>query len=314
MSATITDQDIARAVDAAGLTGAQIRPGPAALASPSYRGLESHAVFLDPPGGKSRFLKIMHPEMHGFFDREAAVALARAAGEAGIAPRVLWSEPETGAILSEALEQGWRTAMLGDLQRPDFSGAVMGALRELHALPRLQQRFDPFARLDALVAQARAEQVTLPEDIGWILALIGEARPALSDTPRVPCRNDGSVSNLMTGPEGRVALVDFDRAGMNDPMYDIGVLLAEMTDFETDMRAPFLAYMGTWDEAAFARARLWAIVDDMIHAVQARICGQRSTRKHLEWLKYGEWRLMRARLALHHPQFEEKIRIAAGEP
>ena len=33
-----------------------------------------------------------------------------------------------------------------------------------------------------------------------------------------------------------------------------------------------------------------------------------SARGGIEWLKYGEWRLMRLRLALNHPDYEQMIR------
>ena len=44
------------------------------------------------------------------------------------------------------------------------------------------------------------------------LPLLDAARPILLAAPLAPCRNDGSSSNLMLGPGGRVLLVDFDRA------------------------------------------------------------------------------------------------------
>ncbi|WP_108259448.1 phosphotransferase family protein [Mangrovicoccus ximenensis] len=188
-------------------------------------------------------------------------------------------------------------------------------IRPLRGAPgRLAHRFDAFAAIDRAMARAHETGTALPQDIGWVLSLIAPLRGPLLAAPTVPCRNDGSSSNLLAGPErDDVLLVDFDRAGMNDPMFDLGVLLAEITDFEADMVAPATLYMGGLDKAAFARARLWSIVDDVMHALEARVTGAASVRKGLEWLKYSEWRMMRARLGLTHPQFEEKIRIAGGQ-
>lgn len=201
---------------------------------------------------------------------------------------------------------------MADLQAPAFADAALAQIKRFHQLPLVLPRFDAFAQIDRLVAQAEVAGVPLPEDLDWMRAVLGLAQPVLQAAPLLPCRNDGSSSNLMRGPEGVVRLVDFDRAGMNDPMYDLGVLLIEISDFDSDMHDAFVSYHGSWDAAAFARARLWAVVDDVLHMLQARISGQLSQRRHLEWLKYGEWRLMRARLALHHPQFEEYIRRAKG--
>lgn len=286
------------------------RATPAPIASPSYRALESASVLVDGPQG-AVFFKLMHPEMRGWFDLASGAGVALAAGQAGVGPRVIHAGD--GAVLTEALDAGWRTATLDRLQEPAVVAATMAALRHLHSLPATGARFDAFACIDRYVAEAKADGVALPDDLDWILALLQPARPVLLAAPLAVCRNDGSSSNLMLGPSGAVMLVDYDRGGMNDPMYDLGVLLAEITDFESDMQAAFLAYAGAADPAAFVRARLWVVVDDVMHMLWMRLCAARSARKSLEWLKYGEWRLMRARLALHHPQYEEKLRIAGGQ-
>ncbi|PTW46626.1 phosphotransferase family protein [Rhodovulum kholense] len=308
--ALVTDEMMAAACAAAGLARDGMRPGPAPLASPSYLALESASVLT---GGV--FLKVMHPEMREGFDLDAAMALARQAGEAGVGPRVLWSDAAQGAIAMEALTEadGWHRAMQKDLQEPPVLAAAMAALKALHATPALATRFDPFAQIDAQIAEFGRIGAPLPDDIDWLRRLIGAAEPVLrTGATLAPCRNDGSASNLMLGPGGAVRLVDYDRAGMNDPLYDLGVLLAEATDFERDMRAGFAAYAGGVDDAGFARARLWSFVDDMLHALWARLKARTSVRGGVEWLKYGEWRLMRLRMALNHPQFEQKIRLAGG--
>lgn len=313
MTALASEVDVTAALIGAGgsvLAAAPRRATPAPIASPSYRALESASVLVEGPDG-TLFFKLMHPEMRGWFDLASGAAVAVAAGAAGVGPRVI--RADDGLLLTEALEEGWRTATLDRLQEPAVVAGTMTALRRLHSLPATGARFDAFARIDSYVAEARQARVPLPHDLGWILALLDAARPVLLAAPLAVCRNDGSASNLMLGPGGAVMLVDFDRGGMNDPMFDLGVLLAEITDFEADMHAPFLAYAGNWDAAAFARARLWAVVDDVMHMLWMRLCAARSARTSLEWLKYGEWRLMRARLALHHPQFEEKLRVAGGQ-
>ncbi|MTD98815.1 phosphotransferase [Paracoccus sp. YIM 132242] len=308
MTALVTDAMLARAAQAAGLAAnLPARPGPAPLASPSYKALESASILVSAPQGEV-FLKVMHPEMRDGFDLPAAMQLATQAGEAGIAPRVLWSDAGTGAVAMQALT-GWRTATQFTLQDPAVTGAAMAALRTLHGTAPLAHRFDPFALIDTQI-EALAALDSLPDDAAWLRRLVFRLRPMLDDAPLAPCRNDGAASNLMVGPDGQVMLVDFDRAGMNDPLYDIGCLLAEVTDFPQDMQAGFLAFWGRPDDAALARARLWSVVDDMLHALWSRRLALMSARRGVEWLKYGEWRLMRLRLALNHPDFEQLVRLA----
>ena len=305
----VSDQQLEEllALAVPGIGEASQLPGPAALASPSYLGLESRSVRIAANGGL--FFKVIHPEMRTGFSLPAAMALAKAAGAASIGPEVLWSDPEAGAILMRDPGPDWAACRLSRLQNADVVTAALLQIERLHALPALMHRFDPFAEIDRLVHEATTQDIALPQDIGWILALLEPMRLPLAAVPLVASRNDGSASNLLVGPEPRdVLLVDYDRAGMNDPMYDLGILLTETTDFETDMIPLATAYMGRFDDGAFTRARLWSVVDDVMHCLWARVAGARSVRGAIEWLKYSEWRIMRARLALHHPGFEEKLR------
>ncbi|MDZ7600238.1 MAG: phosphotransferase [Hoeflea sp.] len=307
MSGLVSDVMMAAAVTAAGLSMDGATAGPAALASPSYQALESRSVVTS-----SIFVKRIHPEMREGFDLATAFALAQWSGQAGSGPEVHWSDPESGAIAMEALGDGWTTARQGDLQSPAVVASAMHAMKKLHACAALGHRFEPFAIIDGLIEACQREGVSLPDDIIWLRRIIAMVEPLADSAILAPCRNDGSSSNLMIGPEGQVLLIDYDRSGMNDPLYDVGCLLAEMTDHERDMHHGFVAYAGAFDEVGFARARLWSHVDDMLHALWSRRMAQRSERKAVEWIKYGEWRLLRLRLALLHPLFEEKIRLSGA--
>lgn len=309
--ALVTDEMLAGAVSGAGLSGGDMRPGPIALASPSYKALESASVFVTSPDGP-RFIKVMHPEMSSTFDLATADMLAVAAGRAGVGPHVTWSDPTQGAIAMEALTEkdGWRTANQHCLQSPAVLASAMAMIRTLHKKTSLKVNFNPFTQIDVAIGGADRTGAPLPDDTLWLRRLVAQIEPMALGVKRVPCRNDGSASNILVGPGDTVLLIDFDRAGLNDPLYDVGVLLAEVTDFESDMKAGYMAYAGDFDEAGFARARLWSFVDDMLHAVWARQMAHGSVRTGLEWLKYSEWRFMRLRMALNHPQFEEKLRTA----
>lgn len=307
MTGLVTDAMMAEAVTAAGFSMADVvADGPAALASPSYKALESRSVLTN-----DAFVKRMHPEMRGTYNLGAAFQAATNAGIAGVGPRVIWADLGLEAIAMDRLGKGWITARQNDLQDDAVMSSAIKALKTLHAGPALDHRFDPFAEIDHLIAAYKADGLALPENIRWLRSLVWMAK-GLSDSAELrPCRNDGSSSNLMIGPDAQVMLVDYDRAGMNDPLYDLGCLLAERTDHEIDMRSAFEAYVGHFDPVAFARARLWSHVDDMLHALWSGLMAHKSERKAVEWIKYGEWRLLRLTMALQHPLFEERVRLTA---
>lgn len=307
MKGLVTDTMMAEAVTAAGLSMTDVvSDGPAALASPSYKALESRSVLT-----ASAFVKRIHPEMRGTFNMPVALRAAMNAGAAGVGPKVFWTNADLGAISMEALGKGWITARQHDLQDSAVMNSAVTVLKTLHATPSLDHRFNPFVEIDHLIAAHKADGLALPDDIVWLRSLVWMAEGLTQGASLAPCRNDGSCSNLMIGPEGQVLLVDFDRAGMNDPLYDLGCLLAELTDHESEMMPAFEAYFGRFDPVAFARARLWSHVDDMLHALWSRLMAYKSERTSVEWIKYGEWRLMRLRLALQQPLFEERVRMTA---
>lgn len=308
-----TDAMMEEALTLAGFAGARYMPGPNPLASPSCKALESASVFAEIPSG-AVFLKVMHPEMREGFDLHAAMTLAKDAGRAGIGPEVTWSDTRLGAIAMYALTPtvGWRTAKQYDLQSADVVASIMTSIRSLQETTSLDTRFEPFHQIDAVLARAGREKVPLPSDTGGLRRYISQIEPLSETATLAPCRNDGVASNVMIGDGNAIRLVDYDRAGLNDPFYDVGTFLAEVSEFEADMRAGFVAYYGRYDAALFARAMLWSYVDDLLHVLSAFVMAKVSARRSIEWIKYAEWRLMRLRMALSHPQFEEKLRVSGA--
>lgn len=300
------------ALASAGLAGARIFPGPEAVVSPTHSAVESLCWRVSAADGSRLFLKMLHPELRAHVDAASAVEGATLAGGLGAGPRVLWGDADMGALLTEDMEGKFRTGDMAALQRPEVMRGAMAALRRLHAGPTLSRRFDPFAEIDRLRGAAAAAGAPLPDDLPWLSRMVAEIARATEGAPLAPCRNDGCASNILVADDGAALLVDFDRAGMNDPLYDVGAMLTEQSAFETEMLDAFAAYAGGPDPAAFARARLYGAVDDVMQGLWSLVMAATTARRHLEFLKYGQWRFMRARLALRHPQFEEKLRVADG--
>jgi thiamine kinase-like enzyme len=100
----------------------------------------------------------------------------------------------------------------------------------------------------------------------------------------------------MLGPNDAVMLVDFDCAGMADPHYDIGVLLNEACQSEAEMHTGLDLAFGRDDPRDLNRCRLHAFADDVFWGLWGLAMAATSPRQGLEFLKYGEWRLLRARM------------------
>lgn len=285
-----------------------------AVISPMHMAVENDLWLVDEPGSTARVLRVLHKDMRGDVDPAAMVEGARLAATLGVGPEILGSDPDAGALLMPHLGGSWRRATLFDLKDTAVRRSVIAAARRLHGGPALSSVFDPFARMERLLARARQLGVPLPADADWLADAAAQVRDAVatSGVARVPCRNDGSASNVMIGQGGRVLLIDYDLAGMNDPAYDLGVFLAEATVFDDEAMEWVVDWHGSADPVLLCRARLYGAVDDLAWAIGAAIHARTSARVAIEFRKYSEWRFMRCRAILADRMFETMVRQVAG--
>lgn len=280
------------------------------VASPVHRATAADCLNLVPDGGAPIFLKALHADMAPHVDYARVARASLLAAQAGVAPDLVIDASGDGVLGFARLGEGWRHATMGDLNSGGTIDAVLAAKRALHAGPALGWRYDPFARAAELGAAARAAGVPLPEDTDWMLAnaaLAGEAIGA-SGVDLAFCHNDGVASNVMLGPGGAVKLVDFDVAGDNDPWFDVAVLLNEAFQFAPDRKAAIERFNGGYDEALFHRCELYGAVDDLIWGLWGVLVAITTARTGIEFFKYGQWRLLRAQIAMQARGFEEHLR------
>jgi hypothetical protein len=280
------------------------------VVSPVHRGVESAVWKVAPDGGAALVLKILRADMRPFFDPAAAIEGARRAGEVGAGPPVLWADPGLGAVATPFLGAPWRTAGLWDLQDERIMASALDAAKRLHAGPPLSRRFDVFAETRALATRAEAEGVDLPPDFWWLRAALDDVAEAVaaSGADSAPCRNDGVCSNVMIGPGDAVMLLDHDRAGMNDPVYDLSTLLVEAHPFDSGMAPAIEHWCGRADAAILHRCVAYGVADDLMWALWGAVAAAQSPRRHVEFRKYSEWRFLRCRMAIGDPRFEERLR------
>jgi len=308
-AATDEERTLEAALANFGWRGRYLRAVPAVV-SPVHRGVANACFRFDGEDGDSLFVKVPQADMAPLLDPAAAAEAARIAGEAGVTPPLAAFDPETGVAAFGWLDDGWDYARNDALARPEVLEAVLAHKRRLHDGPAFPRSDGPFERIDRLEGLLSPLAVHLPPDLPWLRDNLGLIRQALTAAgwDSRPCHLDQPASNVMLGPGGAVLLVDFDSAGMADPWYDIGAFLTEAFQFDEDVRRGIAAYAGTCSDGLFARARLWAIVDDLLWALWATWCFATSPRRDIEFFKYASWRFMRARMTLLDWRFETWLR------
>ncbi len=273
--------------------------------SPGHRATGNRVLLLG-----DAVLRVPSADAAALRSASAGVAAARRAGELGLGPRVVWSDPETGVLVLERAD-GAREARIEDLWGP-FLGSALAALRAFHATPALGHPTGLRERLDDLAGRLEATDAPRPPDLD---ALVAGARSiaaamASSGVDPAPCHLHPVASNLLVRPDGTALLVDWDEAGDADPWWDLGALLQEACTFDDEWHAGAERAVGRADPASVARLRLYGLADDVLWGLWAALLGGTSPRREIEFFKYASWRFMRARRGLADERMGTWLRTA----
>ncbi|MEO1193438.1 MAG: phosphotransferase [Pseudomonadota bacterium] len=292
-----------------GVTGASVEPAVPAVVSPVHRGVAHHCWRVEVPGGDRLFCKLPAADQAQLLADADAARMARLAGDAGIAPAVAWFDEDSSILATAWLGEGWRYAKVEDLRQPETLSAVIGLLTRFHGQPVAGlPTHDAAARLQQQDRLLRALPIDRPPNYDWLLDQVTLTLAALAPATQVPCHLGAIASNVMLGPEGAVLLVDFDQAGLSEPLHDLGILLTETFDFEDEWLAALQPLYGEATPQAVNRARLWGLVDDLTWGQWALICHARGQRPEIEYFKYASWRFLRATQTAGAWEFERRLR------
>lgn len=281
-------------------------------ASPIRRAVDAVGARVRSGSGKEWFVKAYYPDMLPYLSLEHVVDASAKAGSAGSAPALVDSAAEKGALAFEFLGEGWNWGRLDVLQEGAAMETQFEVRRRIHSSEPFSRDRDVFSDIDTYVGRAQALNVDLPADFDWMLDNVRDAGKAIaaSGTDSVPCHRDGASSNVMISDQGDIRLVDFDEAGNTDPLHDIGSMLTELCLYEEEFQAAIESWNGRMDEQVFSRCRLYGIADDLFWGIWGLVLFADSPRNEVEFFKYGQWRLLRARMNIHDRDFERWCRKA----
>jgi thiamine kinase-like enzyme len=180
-----------------------------------------------------------------YIDRAREAVMAEAAARAGVAPGMVWADPARGLMVTEFVAGVTLTPELFRV-RQGAPGRAAEALGRLHrsgaAFPF---RFELFAMIDEYLGLLAGKDVALPEGYHDVVAEAGAVRAALAAHPVEPvaCHCDPLCENFLDDGS-RVWIVDWEYAGMNDPMWDLGDLSVEGQFGEAEDEELLRAYFG----------------------------------------------------------------------
>jgi thiamine kinase-like enzyme len=215
------------------IVGAALRriPGlpawqPATLAVTPLASLTNHNFHVA-LGGARYVLRLPRPGTAAYIDRAAEAHNARLAAGLGLAPELVFFDPQDGVMLTrfiegaapltpELIRERERLIAAADLLRR-LHGSGLHFRGEMHLFPMLD-RYLALAGTTSPQASALAAARQASRPVEAALA----ARPEAF----VPCHIDPSPQNFLATP-GRTYLLDWEYAAMCEPLWDVAGLSNE---------------------------------------------------------------------------------------
>ena len=264
--------------------------------------VDAEPYFVRIPGPATELLAI---------DRGNELFNTRAAAEAGVGPRVVQHDPESGAIVLAWLPG--RTRSNAAFSADGSPTRIAAVLRRLHAGPRFRDRFDMFRLSERYLRLVDDRAIAVPggyrEHLGQLPRI--QAALAVDPLPSVPCHNDLLAENYLDDGE-RLWIVDYEYSGNNDPTFELGNTAQELGFDDHRLEALVAAYFGEATPALLARCHLQMVMSDvgwtLWAAIQARISD----------IEYDFWgmaveRWGRAQAMIDGPGFEGWLAATAGD-
>jgi thiamine kinase-like enzyme len=281
--------------------GSEIRISPiaAGLTNQNHRAeVDGTPFFVRLPGASTDLLAV---------DRANELHNTRAAAEAGVGPRVVGEDPQSGAFALEWIDG--RTMSNASFAESGTPARIAEALRRLHAGPRFRDDFD-MVRLSAYYLRVVDERnLRIPDGYREHISAIPRIEAALAahPLPTVPCHNDLLAENYLDDG-ARLWIVDYEYSGNNDPAFELGNTAQELQFDAARQEALCAAYFGLErfareGEALLARMRLQMIMSDVGWTLWAAIQAAISTIDYDFW-GWAEERWARASNALDGPTFD----------
>ena len=217
-------------------------------------------------------------------DRETERAASLAAAAIGVGPEVLASRPY---LVTEFIDA--RPVPADELRTRVPEVAAM--LRAIHAGPALPTDFSPFELTARYERTARERGGSIPASYPELRAA-ADAIEAVMAGPRVPCHNDLLTANFLDD-DGRLRLLDWEYAGMNDPHFDLANF-ASHHDLEPGAEVALLEAYGGGSLARLRLMRLMAAFWEGMWGVVQATCSELD----IDFLAYAEQHLARVRARL----------------
>ena len=243
-----------------------------------------------------------------YIDRQVEEHNARVAARAGVSPKVLHFDGETGLMVTEYIA--------ADTMTPDTFASKPGAIaRAARALKQLhssgetfQFRFELFAMIDNYLRVLDSLDAKLPDGYPDVVSDATSIRQALnaSPIPLAPCHCDPVSENFLDDDQ-KTWIIDWEYSGMNDPLWDLGDLSVEADlspEREQEMMSAY--FDGSFTDAQAGRVVVYKAMSDLLWTLWGLI--QHANQNPVDdFWKYATGRFERCKALMGSKDFSNHV-------
>lgn len=243
-----------------------------------------------------------------YIDRANEAVAAREAAKAGVSPEVLHFDA-AGVMVTRFID-GAQTMSPAAFKLNSGAPARAGeALQKLHVSGAVFPfRFYLFSMIDDYLRILSTKDVVLPKGYHEVLRESEDVRTALSAHPAklVACHCDPLCENFLDTGE-RMWIVDWEYAGMNDPMWDLGDLSVEGKFDDSQEEEMLRAYFsGEPNAADRGRVVIYKAMCDLLWTLWGLI--QLANENPADDFRiYADERFARCRALMQEPDFARHL-------
>lgn len=265
--------------------------------------------------GGNIIVRIPGPGTEEFIDREVEAFNAEQASIAGISAKVIYSDPQSGLMISRCIDDS--VTMSPELfnTRKGSPARAGRAFRQLHQSGvEFKFRFELFAMIDDYLNILSTKKVDLPEGYHQVVEAAQPVKAALAKNPGslAPCHCDPLCENLLDDGD-RMWIIDWEYSGQNDPYWDLGDLSVEGGFDEAQDMEMLNAYcQGDPVGESIARMVIYKAMCDLLWTLWGLIQHANDNPAEDFWA-YATERFERCKKLMNTPQFKAHVEtIAAG--
>jgi len=229
--------------------------------------VDGKPYFVRVPGESTELLAI---------DRNNEYHNTKAAGEAGVAPSVLYHLPEYNVMVIEFLDG--KTMSKDSLNESGMPTRMAQAIKKLNQGPRFLLDFNMFRLTEYYLSLCRERNIKIPDGYNEHMDKVQRIEQAMNvhPLPTVPCNNDLLAENYIDDGK-QLWLIDYEYSGNNDPTFELGNTCQEMQFNDEQIAEVCDAYFGDVKTNMIARMKLNMIMSDVGWGLWAAIQANIST-------------------------------------